>query len=285
MFKTYYQLTKPGIIYGNDITVAAGFLLASRGHVDWVLFVATLVGISLVIASACVFNNFLDRGIDERMQRTSKRALVTGEVSPQSALVYASVLGVLGFWVLAFFTNILVIIIGFIGIIDYIVLYGITKRRSTFGTLVGSISGATPIAAGYVAASGRFDSSALILFLIMAVWQMPHFYAIAMYRLKDYSNAGIPVLPAVKGMHSAKVQIVFYTGLFVLACQALSVLGHAGNVYRGLTLAISAWWLWLGLMGFKKDTDDKRWARKMFFVSLAVMLVLSVAVAVGSTLP
>jgi len=285
MFKTYYNLTKPGIIYGNDLTAAAGFLLASKGHVDWLLLAATLLGISLVIASACVFNNYLDRGIDERMKRTSKRALVTGEISPQNALVYASILGIAGFWILAFFTNILVIAIGFIGIIDYVVLYGISKRRSTFGTIVGSISGATPVVAGYCAASGQFDASALILFLIMVVWQMPHFYAIAMYRAQDYASAGIPVLPVVKGMRQAKIQIVIYTGLFVLACQALSVFGHAGNVYRGMTLAISAWWLCMGIMGFQKDTDDKRWARKMFFVSLAVVLVLSIAIALGSTLP
>src|SRR6266581_790040 len=95
--KTYYRLTKPGIIYGNVLTATAGFLLASKGHVDFWRLVATIAGISLVIASACVFNNYIDRGIDKKMARTKKRALVRGIISPQTALIYAVALGLMGF--------------------------------------------------------------------------------------------------------------------------------------------------------------------------------------------
>ncbi|MDE2589744.1 MAG: heme o synthase, partial [Patescibacteria group bacterium] len=198
--KTYYLLTKPGIIYGNTITTVAGFLLASQGKIYFGLFMATLFGVSFVIASACVINNYLDRKIDKKMARTQKRALVTHAISPSHALVFATILGILGFLDLVVFTNGITFMIGLIGYIDYIVLYGLSKRKSIYGTLVGSISGATPIAAGYTAVTNRFDIAALLLFLIMVFWQMPHFYAIAIYRLKDYVAAGIPVLPAKKSM-------------------------------------------------------------------------------------
>jgi len=108
--KAYYRLTKPGIIYGNAITALAGFLLASRGHIDIILGIATLLGISLVIASACVFNNYLDQGIDIKMARTKKRALVTGVIKGQAALVYAVILGIVGFTALAAYTNALTVI-------------------------------------------------------------------------------------------------------------------------------------------------------------------------------
>src|SRR5256885_2016537 len=105
MLKTYYRLTKPGIVYGNAVTVIAGFLLASVGDVNWGLFLATLVGISLVIASACVFNNYIDRDLDKKMARTKKRALASGSIAAVNALSYASLLGLVGFGLLFIFTN------------------------------------------------------------------------------------------------------------------------------------------------------------------------------------
>jgi len=200
VLKAYYRLTKPGIIYGNLLTAAAGFLFASKWHIVPGLFAATLAGTSLVIAAACVYNNYIDRNIDKRMARTKKRALVQGTISGKHALIFATMLGVLGFALLLAYTNTLVTVIGVIAFIDYVVLYGISKRRSVYGTIVGSISGAAPIVAGYVAVTNQFDLGALLLFFILVYWQMPHFYGIAMYRFDDYKAAGIPVLPVQKGM-------------------------------------------------------------------------------------
>jgi protoheme IX farnesyltransferase len=97
MIKTYYRLTKPGIVYGNVFTTLAAYLFASRWHVVPLLFFATLIGLGLVIASACVFNNYLDRDIDRKMARTKDRTLVTGGVSPHNALAYGTLLGLIGF--------------------------------------------------------------------------------------------------------------------------------------------------------------------------------------------
>jgi heme o synthase len=105
MFRQYYTLTKPGIIYGNVMTAAGAFLLASKGHVDVWLGIATLVGIGLIIGSACVFNNYTDRDIDKKMARTKKRALAHGDIPTLHALVYGAVLGVIGFGLLAVYAN------------------------------------------------------------------------------------------------------------------------------------------------------------------------------------
>lgn len=282
--RTYYQLTKPGIIYGNIMTAIAGFLLAAKGHIRLGLLLATLVGTSLVIASACVFNNYIDQGIDKKMSRTKKRALVQGTIRGIYAIVYAICLGVVGFFVLGMYTNGLVVLVGAIAIIDYVVLYGITKRTSVYGTIVGSISGAAPIVAGYVAVTDHFDSGAFILFLILALWQMPHFYSIAIYRYNDYKAAGLPVLPVKKGMHIAKIQIMLYIVGLVLAVSSLSYFGYAGYGYLLLAVLACIWWFWFGLRNFIA-MEDSKWARKMFLKSLLVILTISFAMGVNSLLP
>jgi protoheme IX farnesyltransferase len=284
LVKAYYQLTKPGIIYGNLLTALAGFLLASKWHIDWTLLLALLAGVSLVIASACVFNNYLDRGLDEKMQRTKRRALVTGAIPVSQALVYATGLGTAGFAALIVGTNWLTVAIGVIAFVDYVVLYGLAKRRSEHGTLVGTVAGAAPVVAGYCAVTDRFDGGALILFMILVLWQMPHFYAIAIYRLKDYKAAGLLVWPVKKGLPSTKRQMLGYILAFMLANIALSLFGYTGYTYAAVMTLIGLYWLWLALQGFKTD-NDRQWGRQMFFCSLIVILGLSVMLAVGPPLP
>lgn len=282
--KTYYQLTKPGIVYGNDLSAVAGFLLAAKGHIHLLLFVATMIGISLVIGSACVFNNYIDRDLDKKMKRTKNRAFAAGEISARSGLIYGAVLGVLGFFLLALFTNWLTVIIGLIGYVDYIVFYGIGKRKSIYGTIIGSISGSMPIVAGYTAVTNRFDLGAFLLFLILTFWQMPHFYAIAVYRLKDYAAAGLPVLPVKKGIPETKVHMLLYVLAFVISTLLLSVFRFTGVVYTAAIGALGVSWIWLSMQGFKTVHVEK-WARKMFFFSLIALMVISVLLSLSAVLP
>lgn len=283
--KTYYQLTKPGIIYGNTLTTAGGFLLASCtfGFNAW-LMVATLVGTAFVMAASCVVNNYIDREIDRKMARTKKRALVIGSVSVTAALLYASVLAVIGFVLLALFTNMLTVLLGVIAAATYIVFYGIAKRRSVHGTLVGSVAGALPPVAGYTAASNTFDAAAVIIFFVLVFWQMSHFYAIAMYRMKDYAAAGIPVLPIKWGMQATKIQIITYTVAFLVAVSMLSVYGYTGYTYLIVMLGLGCIWLFKQLKGFR-TSDDVQWARSIFSFSLLVLMAFSVMLAVGALLP
>lgn len=281
--KTYYYLTKPGIVYGNTITAAAGFLLAAQGAVNPSLFLATLAGIALIIASACVFNNYLDRGLDQKMARTKKRALVTGAISNAQALAFASVLGLVGTAILALYTNPLALGVTLGGFLVYVVLYGISKRRSVHGTLVGSIAGAAPITAGYLAASGRLDLGALLVFLILALWQMPHFYAIGIYRRTDYAAAKLPVLPVSQGVPAAKRAILVYLSGFAAAALTLSVTGVTGLVYATIMTILCLIWLKLAVAGLG-TTDNEVWARQMFKVSLRVLLAFSLLISLDAIL-
>lgn len=278
--KQYYQLTKPGIIYGNLISAAAGFLLGSRWHVHPILLLATLLAIACIIASACVFNNYIDRNIDAKMPRTKNRALVTKTVSVRSALMFATLLGIVGFIVLILFTNPLTVLMGIIAYVDYIVFYAIGKRKSVYGTIIGSIAGAMPLVAGYTSATNTFGIGGLLLFAILVIWQMPHFYAIAIYRLKDYENAMLPVLPVEKGIATTKIQIVSYVGVFIIATLLLTFFKFTGILYF-IVMTISGFsWLLFGISGFFA-TDNKQWARKMFFASLLVLLLFSLMISIN----
>ncbi len=281
--KIYYRLTKPGIVYGNAITAIAGFLLASKGSVDLGLLAATVGGLSLVVASACVFNNYIDRGLDQRMDRTKKRALAVGSLRPKVAIAYATTLGVAGFALLAIFTNWLSFFIALTAFIFYVVFYGIAKRRSVHGTLVGSLPGAAPPVIGYCAVTGQLDGGALLLFLIMVFWQMPHFYAIAMYRFADYKAAGLPVLPVKRGFAETKIQILLYISAFIVALCGLTIFGYTGYAYLVVAGLVGLAWLALGIKGYRA-INDKLWARQMFLFSLLVTLVVSVMISANSLL-
>lgn len=283
--KRYYSLTKPGVLYGNALTVAAGYFLAAQGNVDIILFLAVFIGSSFIIASACVINNYLDQDIDAIMDRTKKRVLVSGEIKGYRAVIFSVVLGVVGVAILALYTNALVVVLGLIGFVTYVVLYGmLSKRLSTHGTLVGSISGAIPILAGYAAASGTIDIGAVLVFVILFAWQFPEFYSIAIYRSKEYKAAGIPVLPVIKGLRRTKIEIFIYTLIFVVASLLLPVFGYVGYTYSIVMSVLGLYWLWLAFKGFSADNSD-RWARKMFGFSMIIILALCIMLSVGPVLP
>lgn len=281
MIRTYYLLTKPGIIFGNLVTTASGFALASRGHLDFQLFLATLIGLGCVIASACVFNNYIDRESDKKMARTKNRALVKGLISGKNANIFAVILGLIGTAVLAYYTNALAVCVAVFGFVIYVVLYSFWKHRTTYATLVGSIAGAVPPVVGYCAVSNRLDTGAILFFLIIVLWQMPHFFAIAMYRFSDYSAAAIPVLPVKKGNYRTKVHMLLYIVAFIVATLMLIAFGYTGYAYLAAAVLLGFSWLFLCIKGFKSD-NDKLWARNMFRLSLVVIMVLSVMISIDT---
>ena len=279
MLKRYLLVTKPGIIFGNLISVVGGFFLASKGSLELDLFLATLVGVSLVIASGCVFNNYIDRDIDCLMERTRNRVLVQGLIGPRATLGYATGLGVVGV-ALLYWVNPLSAALGGLGFVVYVGLYTLwLKRRSVYGTLVGSLSGATPPVIGYCAVSNEFDSGALILLLIFSLWQMPHSYAIAIFRFKDYQAAAIPVLPVKKGIALTKSHILRYIMAFALATVMLTFSGHAGLFYFTVATLVSLIWLVMAWKGFQV-TDDRVWARQLFIFSIVAITSLSLMMSV-----
>ncbi len=276
----FISVTKPGIIFGNIVTVSGGFFLGSRGRFDFALLLFTMLGMSLIIAAGCVLNNYIDRDIDKLMERTKHRPSATGHLSGVTAIVYAILLGLTGFAILYFKTNLLTVAVSFIGLFFYVVVYSLfLKRTSVYGTVVGAIAGAVPPVVGYCAVTNRFDIGAILLFLILALWQMPHFYAISIYRLTDYQSASIPVLPIRKGIYYTKISMLVYILVFTFVSVLPSFFGYTGYLYFGTALIMGLFWLFLGLKGFK-TLDDRKWARNMFLFSIINITVISLMMAV-----
>lgn len=283
--KLYYSLTKPRVTYGNVITTVAGFLLAAGGNIDWWQLLATTIGMTFVIGSACALNNYLDQDIDAKMARTKARALVQGKLPGRNAVIFSAVLGLLGTIILYLSTNVLTTVVAILGFIVYVVFYGmLSKRLSIHGTLVGSISGAAPILAGYTAVANTIDTGAVLVFLVLFLWQMPEFYSIAVYRRDEYKAAGVPVMSVVKGKKNTIVQIFVYTIIFVITSLLLTVFNYTGYVYLAIMGLLGVYWVWLGAKGLRVEDQDA-WAHKMFHFSLVMLLVFSFMISIDSLLP
>ena len=279
--KQYFTLTKPGIIFGNAVTAFGGFALASKGRPNLSLFLMMLLGISLVIGSACSFNNYIDRKLDAKMARTKNRALVTGLISEKSAIYFASLLALLGFCVLIKI-NFLTTLTALFGFLVYVFVYSYSKYHTHHGTIIGSFAGAVPPVVGYLAVTNKVDLGALILFLTIATWQMPHFFAIAIYRLEDYRKGSIPVLPLRKGMKTTKIYMLLSVMVFILASSLLTAFNYTNTIYLLITLLLGCTWLYLSFKGFKAKNDTE-WARKMFILSIVIVMIQSSVISFCTT--
>lgn len=285
MLKQYLFLTKPGILFGNFITTLGGFFLAAQGRVDLPLLLLTLLGTTLVVASGCVFNNIIDQDIDQRMQRTRTRALVKKTISVPVAFIFATVLGILGFALLYFLVNSLATYFAALGFIVYVGFYSLwTKRTTIHQTIVGSISGACPPVIGYVAVANQVDYAAIILLIGYAFWQMPHSWGIAIYRLQDYSNANIPILPVARSVRRTKIESTLYVILFMACMNLLYYFGYADLWYAIILNISSLYWLYLSLIGFKAE-NDQLWARHYFMFSVKLITIISLGFYFTSNSP
>lgn len=277
MLKKYLFLTKPGILFGNFITTLGGFFLAAQGSIDILLLLLTLLGTTLVVASGCVVNNVIDQDIDTKMQRTQNRALVKKTISPTVALIYAFVLGLIGFSILWFGVNAYAFLFAMIGFVVYVGFYSLwTKRTSIHQTVIGSISGASPPVIGYTAVTHHFDVAALLLFLAYALWQMPHSWAIAIYRFDDYKNAGIPILPVARSIYRTKVECVIYIVSFAAVLNGLYCFGYTNIFFLVTFNALTAYWFYLSIIGFKAE-NDQLWAKRFFLYSVILITLLSLS--------
>jgi heme o synthase len=280
-FKDFLLLIKIGIVNSNLITTFTGLWLALHfngksllDNLD-ILFLV-IIGSSLIIAGSCSLNNFIDRDIDHLMERTKLRPTVTGKIQPNRVLWLGITLTILG-TALLLMTTVTAAIIGLIGVITYVFLYTMwTKRHYTINTVVGSISGAVPPLIGWAAVDADLHIVAWILFLIMFIWQPPHFLALAMKRCEEYRNAGIPMLPVVHGFEVTKRQIVIWIACLLPLPFYLFSLSIPFVV---LATVLNIGWLALGIAGFKMK-DDIKWAKLIFVYSLNYLTILFVAMVV-----
>ncbi|MED4582876.1 heme o synthase [Brevibacillus choshinensis] len=274
MLKDLVALTKPRIIRLNLIAAFGGYWVASRWEIDLWGLLWMLLGSALTMASACVFNNYLDRDFDTKMERTRDRALPQGRMKPQAVLLYAIVLGVVGSCVLFVLVNELAGWLGLLGIFVYVVIYTMwLKRNSTWSTSIGGISGAMPPVIGYCAVTGEVDMGAWIMFALLFLWQPAHFWSLAIRRVEEYRAAGFPLLPVVKGITRTKWQMLPYIVLLVPASVLLYTYGYVGIYFLVLSVALSIVWLVHTVAGFRAKNDDK-WAKTNFIISINYLMIM-----------
>jgi protoheme IX farnesyltransferase len=278
VLKDLVALTKPRIIRLNLIAAFGGYWVASKWDniLSWELL-WMLIGSALTMASACVFNNYLDRELDMKMERTRDRALPQNRMTPGFVLGYAIVLGIVGLIVLFAFVNVLSGWLGLLGMFVYVVVYTMwLKRSSTWSTSIGGISGAMPPVIGYCAVSNEVDAGAWILFALLFLWQPAHFWSLAIRRKEEYRAAGFPLLPVVKGVTRTKWQMLPYILLLIPASVLMYSYDYVGIYFLILSVGIAVVWFIHALSGLRAK-DDQKWAKADFMISINYLMIMFLA--------
>jgi len=238
LWKDYFELTKPKVIGLLMVTAVVGMLLATDGLPPFSIFFWANLGMAFTMAGSAAINHAVDQRIDLLMARTHKRPVATGRVSVPQALVFALTLCVIGLGILYFKVNLLTAVLTLLGGVGYAVIYTLYLKSATPQNIVISgLAGAIPPLIGWTAVTNNIDAHALLLVLIIFVWTPPHFWALAIYRHKEYAKANIPMLPVTHGIEFTKTQTLLYTILLVLTT-VLPYLTHmSGWLYLiGVTL-------------------------------------------------
>ncbi len=282
-----FSLIKFGIVFGNLTPVLAGFVLAGGGSIQ--LLLHTVLWTSLVISSGCVINNYIDRDIDCLMERTKNRVLAKGEISATIALIFGVFLGIYGLFGAYIFLNIIAFTLLAFGLFSYVVLYTIlAKRKSIYGVHIGSISGAMPPLIGFVSASGVIEPAGVLFFFMLVAWQMPHSFAIEIFRFGDYKNAKIPTVPSVKGLKYTKFSMFGYVLVFTVINLVMYCWQYTGILHILTAYFVNFWWLYVVIQGFKIENINielnKKWARKTFFISIVNMMAICLAIILDKTI-
>ncbi|WP_347057193.1 heme o synthase [Blastococcus sp. HT6-30] len=283
----YVGLTKPRIIELLLVTTVPAMMLAASGWPSWTLLLCTLVGGTFAAGAANVFNCYFDRDIDRLMQRTQKRPLVTGAVTPRAALVFGSVLTVASIVLLALTTTALAAALAAAAIFYYAVLYTMVfKRHTRRSTEWGGVPGAAPVLIGWAAVTGSLDWPAVVVFGIVFAWQMPHFWALAMRFKDDYARADVPMLPVVTTPLSVGRQTVAWSWVTVAVSLLLWPVAADYGIGLGYTVPavlLGAWFIVEAhrLLGrIRRDVDTK--SMQLFHVSISYLSLLSVAIIVDA---
>lgn len=267
-------LAKPSILLLSVMMAALGFWLAPT-TVPVLSAVFMLLGTGLIVGSANALNMYMERDTDRLMKRTADRPLPAGRMAASTALIFGSVIGVVGLVVIYLSANLLTVGLGAFALGSYVWVYTPLKRVTPQALLVGAIPGAMPPLMGWTAATGAIELPGLMLFGTLLLWQLPHFIAIAIYRQHDYAAAGIRVVPVVRGNDNAKWQALAYATGLVPVSLALFPLGAAGWIYGLGALGVSTWFLVQCLRGFR-TLQPARWARRVFLASLVYLPALGV---------
>lgn len=261
-------LVKPRILMMTLVTAAGGMSLAPGGF-ELVRTLVLLLGTALIVGAANTLNMYLEREVDCLMVRTKDRPLPAGRLDPRVALGFGVALAFVAVPLLTFGlgaagpTTGLCAVIAFV---SYVMVYTPMKQRSHVATWIGAIPGAMPALMGWTAVTGNVDAGGLAVFSVLFVWQIPHFHAITLYRLRDYQRAGLATLPGARGDAATRVEIVMYA-LVQLACSLmLYALGVCGELY--LVIAAVSGIAYAGYAASGLFRGDAKWARRLFLASI-----------------
>ncbi|MEX5649677.1 heme o synthase [Staphylococcus cohnii species complex 1638] len=283
-FKELQQIIKMGLVQGNLIPAFAGswlaIVLANHSFLSSIpQILMMLVGSTLIMGGACALNNYYDQDIDSIMPSKQQRPSVNGKISNRNLLLLSFGMMLVG-EALLFALNIPSGVIGLLGIVGYVSFYSIwSKRHTVWNTVIGSFPGAVPPLIGWTAIESNISIIAVALFLVIFCWQPVHFYALAIKRKDEYSLANIPMLPSVKGFKRTRVSMFIW---LILLLPLPLLLSDLGTTFIVLATLLNLGWLYLGLTSFKKDSDQTKWATKMFVYSLNYLVVFFVFVVVVS---
>lgn len=270
-------LAKPRVTLLVLITAAGGMWLAlhqpGASSIAWQQMALVLGTTAAVVAAANSLNCWLERDSDRLMARTMKRPLPDGRLDPRIALGFGIALGLVSVPVLSFGVNHLTGLLGAIALVSYVAVYTPMKKISPTALLVGSVPGALPPLMGWTAVTGRLDAPGITLFLLMFLWQVPHFIAISIFRQADYERAGLKVLPSVKGLAYSKIQAALYAAILAPVSLMPFALGVAGHVYLLTAIVLNIAFVGTALAGLRAEAGE-RWAKKLFIVSLVYLTVL-----------
>jgi len=275
----YWALTKPRVTQLAVFCAVIGMFLASDGMPDWRLLVAATVGIWLLAGAAFAVNCLAEREIDARMARTARRPMAMGDISVMQTVVFATVIGGAGMWILYSLVNPLTMWLTFVTFVGYAIIYTmILKPATPQNIVIGGLSGAMPPALGWAAVANDVPMQAWLLVLIIFVWTPPHFWALAMYRRDDYAKSGLPMLPVTHGMQFTQ----FHVWLYSIALAATTLLPYAvhmsGLIYLASAVALNAVFLHHAWKIYRHYTDLI--ARKAFTWSIIYLSLLFVALLV-----
>lgn len=281
--RPFVALTKPRIIELLLVTTVPTMIVAERGFPSVWLIVATVLGGTLAAGGANAYNMYLDRDIDAKMERTKGRPLVTGEVTPREALIFATALEVLAFLWLALFVNLLSAVLALAACTFYVVVYTIwLKRTSTQNIVIGGAAGAVPVLIGWSSVTNTVGWAALILFGVIFFWTPPHFWALAIKYEDDYSAASVPMMPVVEGHRHTATQMAIYSVVVWALTLVFYVVADMGWIYLGTALVLGVLFTG-GAVRLRAVTDPLAQAKesiRYFNFSITHLTLLFAALAV-----
>ncbi|MDQ1206881.1 heme o synthase [Microbacterium sp. SORGH_AS_0862] len=285
--RAYITLTKPRVLELLLVTTVPVMILAQNGLPNLWLVLATVIGGSLSAGSAAAFNMYLDRDIDAHMQRTVNRPLVTGEVSPRGALIFAWTLAVVSTVWLLLTTNWLAAALSAGAIFFYVVVYTILLKRRTEQNIVwGGIAGCFPVVIGWSAVTGSLSWAPLILFVLIFLWTPPHYWPLSMKYKDQYENVDVPMLGATRSGSQVGLQVILYAWATVACSLLLIPVASMGMVYSVSALVFGGWFLYESHRLYARavrGTEPR--PMRVFHASITYLTLLFVAIAIDPLLP